>query len=209
MRFNLHLQYSKAFSGVPAIKPPTVALYEKVVTFHMDSLREWLYNISKTNRYNRRGEQHMENAGNFYLIKHLVMFTGLTERTIRSYLASGILRGEKINGLWHFSPEQVEAFICHPAVRPSILTKNHAAVYDFLLANKKENCEMCLILDIPGSKKEIAEYFCYRISNEDFHNIQFSFDGVAKVPRVILKGAAEEVLRLVNGFMQNKNTLGH
>lgn len=145
----------------------------------------------------------MEDVGNYYLISHLVLMTGLTDRTIRNYISSGILQGEKINGLWHFTAEQVEQFICHPAVRPSILAKQHSCVYDFLLNNKKENCEACMILDIPGKdKKEIAEYFGYRISNEDFQNIHFSFDGVASTPRIILKGDTTEVLRLVNDYLQ-------
>ena len=147
----------------------------------------------------------MENTGNYYLISHLVLSTGLTDRTIRNYISSGILQGEKINGLWHFTPEQVDAFICHPAVRPSILAKNHAAVYDFLLDTKKDDFEACVILDVPGrNRKEIAEYFCYRISTEEFQNIHFSFDGVAAVPRVILTGNAADVLRLVNGFTQDQ-----
>ena len=82
----------------------------------------------------------MDNTGNYYLINHLVLSTGLTDRTIRNYISNGILQGEKINGLWHFTPEQVEAFICHPAVRPSILAKQNSAIYDFLLDDKKENC---------------------------------------------------------------------
>ena len=60
-----------------------------------------------------------------------------------------------------------------------------------------------MILDIPGhNPKKVAEYFCYRISNENFRDIRFSFDHMEGVPRVILKGSAEEVLRLVNGFVQ-------
>ena len=148
----------------------------------------------------------MENTGNYYLINHLVLITGLSDRTIRNYISSGILQGEKINGLWHFTPEQVECFICHPAVRPSILAKHHSAVYDFLLDNKKSACEICTIMDLPGKdKKEIAEYFCYRISNEDYHSVYFSFDGVANVPRIILKGDGAEVLRLVNGYAQEQS----
>ena len=143
----------------------------------------------------------METTGDLYLISHLVLFTGLTDRTIRNYISSGILQGEKINGLWHFTPDQVERFVRHPAVRPSILSKQHSAVYDFLSDSQKLHCEICMILDIPGrNPKEIAEYFSYNISHENYRNIHFSFDGVTKVPRVILKGNAAEVLRLVNGF---------
>ncbi len=145
----------------------------------------------------------MEDTGNYYLINHLVLFTGLSDRTIRNYIASGILQGEKRNGLWHFTPEQVECFICHPAVRPSILAKNNAAVYDFLLDSRKTTCEACMILDLPGkNKKEVAEYFCYHISNGNHRNIHFSFDGGTNVPRIILKGDAAEVLQLVNGYAQ-------
>lgn len=35
----------------------------------------------------------------YYVINELVMFTGLTDRTIRNYLSSGILRGEKVDGV--------------------------------------------------------------------------------------------------------------
>ena len=145
----------------------------------------------------------MENTGNYYLISHLVLITGLTDRTIRSYISSGILQGEKFNGLWHFTPEQVEAFTKHPAVRPSILAKHHAKVYDFLLDTGKKAGETCVILDLPGKDPKLtAEYFCYRISNEKFQKIEFSFNIASNVPRVILKGNVSDVLRLVNGFTQ-------
>ena len=112
-----------------------------------------------------------------FLINHLLLLTGLSERTIRSYIASGILEGEKINGLWHFTPEQVERFISHPAVRPSILAKQNSIVYDFLLEDKKKSQEMCVVLDVPGAdKKELANYFCYEISNGAYSDIQFAFD---------------------------------
>ena len=141
-----------------------------------------------------------------FLISHLVQSTGLSDRTIRNYISSGILQGEKINGIWKFTDEQVENFMCHPAVRPSILAKQNAAVYDFLLDQMKDNCEACMILDLPGKNKhEIAEYFCSRISKEEFQNVHFSFDGIAKVPRIILKGDTKEVLHLVNGYKQSNS----
>ena len=86
----------------------------------------------------------MQDCENYYLISHLVLFTGLTDRTIRNHLSAGILQGEKINGLWHFTPEQVEAFVRHPAVRPGILAKNNALVYDFLLDHAKKEPEICI-----------------------------------------------------------------
>ena len=74
----------------------------------------------------------MDGTGEYYVINHIVMFTGLSERTIRSHITSGFLKGEKINGLWHFTPQEVENFINHPSVKPGILAKSNSLVYDFL-----------------------------------------------------------------------------
>lgn len=138
-------------------------------------------------------------TGNYYNINSMTLITGLTDRTIRNYLSSGILQGEKINGLWHFTPEQVEAFLCHPAVRPSILAKQNSIVYDFLLDGKKPAQQACIILDLPGvDHKEAAEFFCYTICNGDFQSIQFALDGVEENLRIILKGPVKEVLEIVN-----------
>lgn len=143
----------------------------------------------------------MQSTGNYYVIGHLVQFTGLTDRTIRNYIAAGILQGEKIDGLWHFTPEQVESFVRHPAVRPSILAKKNALVYDFLMDSRKSAQEACVILDMPGRDgKTVAEFFCEHISCGEYQNLQFSFDGVEKAPRVILKGDTAEVMRLVNEY---------
>ena len=140
-------------------------------------------------------------TGKYCCIGHIVQFTGLTDRTIRSYLANGILQGEKINGIWHFTPEQVDAFLRHPAVRPSITAKNNGLVYDFLLNPVKEEHRCCMILDLPGAdRRSLTEFFCYAIGREDLHNFQFSFDGLDRTPRVIIRGNTDEVLHMVNGY---------
>lgn len=151
---------------------------------------------------------NFEATGNYYTINHVVLISGLTDRTIRNYISSGILKGEKINGLWHFTPEQVEEFLVHPAVRPSILTKNNSAVYDFLADTKKKSRRSCMIFDLPGDNpKAVSEYFCNAINNGGFRGIRFSFDAHEGVGRVILTGDTGDVLRLVNGYYDSGETL--
>lgn len=148
----------------------------------------------------KKGDERVE-TGNYYLISHLVLITGLTDRTIRNYISNGLLRGEMINGMWHFTPEAVEEFIRHPAVKPSILAKKNAVVYDFLLQNRKTKPKICMILDIPGAdEKQTAEFFCRRINEGGYSDLSFSFDSVDKAPRVILSGSSAEVLKLANEF---------
>ncbi len=144
-------------------------------------------------------------TGNFYTIGHVVQFTGLTDRTIRSYLASGLLKGERINGIWHFTPEEVDRLVADPAVRPSILAKKNAMVYDFLLHNPEKKDRACLILDFPGAERDaLAEYFCTAISEGGFENLEFSFDGLASAPRVFLKGNTQDMLKQVSGYYAEK-----
>lgn len=139
--------------------------------------------------------------GNYYTIGHIAQFTGLTDRTIRNYISMGILTGEKINGVWHFTPEQVRDFVSHSTVYPSIQAKKNGKVFDFLMDTKKQSHQICAILDLPGEdEKVVPEYFCHTITAGDFQNITFSFDSINHAPRVILKGDAGEVLRLMNGF---------
>ena len=53
----------------------------------------------------------MQDTNEYYLINQLSLITGLTDRTLRNYISAGILEGEKVNGTWHFTIEQIEAFI--------------------------------------------------------------------------------------------------
>ncbi len=139
-----------------------------------------------------------------YLISHITLITGLSDRTIRNYIASGILKGEKTNGIWHFTPEEVDAFIKNPAVRPSIVAKNNSVVYDFMLNDSKKEEETCVILDLPKCDiKETAEFFCYGISNGDYKDINFSFDGNYKTPRIIIRGKPSDVFGLIGDYYKS------
>ena len=139
-------------------------------------------------------------TGHYYTLGHLSQFTGLTDRTLRSYLKNNILEGEKINGVWHFTEAQLDAFLRHPAVRPSIRAKNNAIVYDFMLSDKKPEPRVCIILDLPDADRDAAaRHFCDTISQGSFRDLRFSFDGIGS-PRFILTGPADQVLSLVNSY---------
>lgn len=140
-------------------------------------------------------------TGESYTLAQLCRFTGLTDRTLRNYLSAGILKGEKVNGVWRFSPEQAQALVTHPAVRQQILAKRNAIIYDFLLEDKRKEQACCIILDLPGlQEQKVMEYFCNTINEGSFQHLEFSFDSVCQTPRIILRGKTEQVLSLVNGY---------
>lgn len=140
----------------------------------------------------------------FYSINELATITGLTTRTLRNYIKMDILSGEKIDGIWQFDSEQIEAFLHHPMAAPSIRAKKNAIVYDFMADTEKKQHEMCTILDIQADEKEAEEisgFFCNYINQNDMgNNIQFSFERTGKHVRIILKGYEQEVLKCLNQY---------
>lgn len=85
-----------------------------------------------------------------FSIDDMALITGLSTRTIRSYIADGFLAGDKSSGAWRFTAEQVYAFLQNKAVRPALRAKKNAIVYDFMGAPHKEQDMMCVVLDLPS-----------------------------------------------------------
>jgi DNA-binding transcriptional MerR regulator len=89
-----------------------------------------------------------------YTIQDIAGMTGLNERTIRSYLADGLLKGEKTDGAWRFTAEQFGDFLRQDMVRASVQAKANAVVYDFLITDRRQESAACLILDQPSAEDQ-------------------------------------------------------
>ena len=66
-----------------------------------------------------------------YNLNDLAMMTGFTTRTLRNYLNQGLLEGEKENGVWQFTPEQLDRFFSEPFVKEGLRIKRSSAVFDY------------------------------------------------------------------------------
>ena len=140
-----------------------------------------------------------------YNIEQLSLITGLTTRTLRNYLKSGLLLGSKNTGIWQFTEEQVSEFICHPSVRPSIRAKQQAVVYDFLAGQDRTDSEMCVLLDRKleeDEAKKAADFFCSRA--EGLSHFRFSYSYEAGRGHYILKGTEDEIAGIMAEFRQQE-----
>lgn len=133
--------------------------------------------------------------------------TGFTARTLRGYLATGVLKGEKERGVWRFTGEQVEAFVGSPNIWPGIRSKQNAVVRDFFIDRGKREPQMCVILDLPGyDAGKTTEFFCKEVSDGgSAPGLRFCLENQGRHLRVILKGPAERVLGLVNLFYREES----
>lgn len=139
-----------------------------------------------------------------YTISDIVTITGLSDRTIRNYISQKALVGEKTEGAWRFTPEQLSAFMNDRNVLPGIRAKKNAIVYDFLADTHRGQQELCLMVDLPGADSQaVSLFFCDAINGGVYENIRFSFDSLGgQTPRVILKGRPDQVLGLMQRFYE-------
>lgn len=141
-----------------------------------------------------------------YNLNQLARITSLTTRTLRNYLKQDILKGEKIDGNWSFTDEDISEFMMDPAVRQAIASKNASVVYDFLADAYKKTNRICAILDFPVSMDEamqISIVFCKEI-NENGCDIEYRMMHERNLTRVILSGAEDAVMDLLNAYYSRK-----
>ena len=137
-----------------------------------------------------------------YSLNQVASITGFTTRTLRNHLRLGTLQGEKVDGNWTFTDEDIDAFISNPAVKQELVSKHNTLVYDFLADTYKKNNRICTILDFPVSLEEsqkITMFFCNEI-NRMGQDIEFRSINGRNMVRIILSGSEDQVVDLLNAY---------
>ena len=136
-----------------------------------------------------------------YTLDDIAMMTGFSTRTLRNYLNQGILKGEKTDGKWQFTAEEIDRFFAEPFVKEGLRIKRNGIVFDFLADRSKQAKRACVILDIPVSMKEskmLSDFFCKQM--ETALDTVFTFDWNNGSARVILSGAEESVANIMEAY---------
>lgn len=137
-----------------------------------------------------------------YNINKLAMITGYTTRSLRSFIKDGSLNGEKIDGVWTFTEEEISEFLNNPAIRMGISSKQQSLVYDFLADMDKKVNRICVVLDFPVSDeeaREVMEFFSQEINNH-CHDCEFKYLKEGKISRFVLSGVEDEVSALMSAY---------
>ncbi|MBQ4301748.1 MAG: MerR family transcriptional regulator [Oscillospiraceae bacterium] len=136
-----------------------------------------------------------------YNLNELAIMTGFTTRTLRNYLNQGLLHGEKVDGVWQFSAEEVDRFFKEPFVKEGLRIKRNAAVFDFLADTAKQANRACVILDLPVSDEEgaaVSAFFCKKMMHAS--NAAFTYHRDRGMSRVILTGAEDQVAEILRDY---------
>ena len=136
-----------------------------------------------------------------YNLNDLAMMTGFTTRTLRNYLNQGLLEGEKENGVWQFTPEQLDRFFSEPFVKEGLRIKRSSAVFDFLAEKDRKAARTCVVLDFPADRRKgdvISAFFCRELQKAS--DLSFSYGWDKGFARVILTGAADAVEKILKAY---------
>ena len=136
-----------------------------------------------------------------YSINDLALMSGFTTRTLRSYLEKGLLKGEKKDGAWSFSPEEVDRFFSDPYIKEGLRIKNSAIVFDYLADMRKKSARTCVVLDVPAGierGQQIALFFCEEMKKAK--ETEFKFDHDKGVCRFIITGPEEVVSAMMRAY---------
>ena len=136
-----------------------------------------------------------------YNLNDLALMTGFTTRTLRNYLNQGLLEGEKENGLWQFTPEQLDRFFSEPFVKEGLRIKRSSAVFDFLAEKDRKEARTCVVLGFPADRRKgdaISAFFCRELQKAS--DLSFSYGWDKGFARVILTGAADAVEKILKAY---------
>jgi hypothetical protein len=135
-------------------------------------------------------------------ITDVAMMTGLSTRTIRTYIKNGFLNGSKKDRTWIFSEDEVIKFLNEPFVSQSIQIKTDSIVRDFINNKHKTSNKVCSIFDYLVNVEE-AELLCDKIIEQINSNqygeisYTFNYDHKINIARIIITGETELVLKMM------------
>ena len=141
-----------------------------------------------------------------YDLNQVAMMTGFTTRTLRNYLNQGLLKGNKENGAWQFSAEELEKFFNEPFVKEGLRIKRSSAVFDFLADRNRKDGRTCIILDIPCGMiegQQLSDFFCQQM--EEVKDVNFNFDWDNNKSRIIITGASDQVEKIMKAYYIKKH----
>ena len=142
-----------------------------------------------------------------YNLNELALMTGFTTRTLRNYLSQGLLTGEKVNGAWQFTAEDLDSFFREPFVKEGLRIKRSSAVYDFMAGRDKKAARSCVVLDVPADLARggrISAFFCDRM--REAADVSFTYGWENGLARVILTGSAESVAAIMRAYDEAGST---
>ena len=125
----------------------------------------------------------MENSlEKMFTVEDIAQMTSLTDRTIRNYLRTGLLKGRKIGGQWRFNMQDIKNFLDSGEVMSAISSEYKQDVLDFIdNVNTKisGDRQSCVIIDLYINHDKaniINEKLCELTASVTIHQMRLYYE---------------------------------
>lgn len=144
----------------------------------------------------------------WYSIIELATMTRLSTKTIRNYQKMGLLHGEKIDGAWMFTEDEIGRFFQEQYVKDALEIKRNGQVLDYL-NGCREHHRGCLMMDREFTTPDEVEQFVMEFTKEvneingrEDGKVDFTFwlDEKSKLGRFTIIGYGKDLKALMNHF---------
>lgn len=135
-----------------------------------------------------------------YSLSEIETMTGYTSRSLRKFMAEGLLKGELVGRKWTFTEEQLNKFLTNGNVREGLKIKNGIIAKQFL-EDFAEN-RACVIYNVRPSEELVAG-ITDKIRGMKT-DIQFSYfcDEKTGIGRFILAGDVNAIGEITSLFKE-------
>ncbi|MBQ3295848.1 MAG: helix-turn-helix domain-containing protein [Erysipelotrichaceae bacterium] len=140
-----------------------------------------------------------------YNLNEISVMCDLSTRTLRNYLNQGLLKGNKIDGAWAFTLQDIEQFLKEPFVKESIRIKRNSKVLYFLADRDRKNDQSCTIIDrkvTVTQGNELSDFFCELMKEAE--GVEFSYDYSKGNCRIILTGDHDQIRKIMKAYYDSR-----
>ena len=136
-----------------------------------------------------------------YTAEDVVQITGLTLRTIRSYIKSGKLKGRRIGVQWRFTAADIEALFETPETPEADKEKERPEE-----RARAPRSSACVIVDMPGVTEQEARFLFGRLQSlaavyQDGPKrleLSYEYDENREQARYVFNGAIDSACAMMN-----------
>jgi len=143
-----------------------------------------------------------------YTVEDVATMTGLTSRTIRTYIKEGVLTGKKIGVQWRFTDEDInQLFKDQDLTKDSIEESNDEVLLpfrEFLHRTDLSTSKACLMWDCKVNNIFDLEHTCLSLLsdfNDDIEDEKISFSyqyfESTSMARFLLNGQPDLIFRMI------------
>ena len=128
-----------------------------------------------------------------FTLAQLAEMTMLTERTLRTYLRTGLLQGAKTPRGWRFTREQAFALMRSPAVRRAMNANRMAQAEDFLHRRMDTAGQTCAVTDVSVNDDVAARLMDAALALAAEGGVRMVWHSEGSMARILLRGDSARV----------------